>query len=254
MYRGRGYGGTCSFRGMLRATTLHTAGKGAATALKEQIRRLDRPVSALLWLADSHAQEVAGALHDLAPCVVGGSSTQGLIGGGSEHYGAHMGERCVALALTLPDDAAALAFHSRPDGLPDFPETAWTEWATAPPSRSPHLMLLAAPPADASFPLERWLSRLDTSLPWARKVGGLVAGGEGRLWVGGTEHDGGAVGIALSGSVQLEALVCQGATPVGPSYEVTAVEAGSLVRSLDGVDVAAALRPTLEQLDRKSVV
>ena len=61
------------------------------------------------------------------------------------------------------------------------------------------------------------------------QVGGLVAGGEGRLWVGGTEHDGGAVGIALSG-VQMHALVCQGATPVGSPLEIGEVQAGSLIR------------------------
>ena len=231
----------------MRAASLHAAGKGAAAKLAEQIRRLDRPVNALLWMADSRAHEMASSLENLAPCVVGGSSLQGLIGGGSEYYGAHQGERCVALAITLPDDASVLAFHSDPHSLPDFPESTWTDWATASPSASPHLMLLAAPPTDASFPLERWLSRLDTSLPWARKVGGLLAGGQSQLWVGGTEHNGGAVGIALSGSVQLDALVCQGATAIGPSFAVTAAESGSLVRSLDGVDVASALRPTLEQ-------
>eukprot|EP00965_Chrysotila_dentata_P217270 6189887-Pleurochrysis_carterae.AAC.7 len=39
---------------------------------------------------------------------------------------------------------------------------------------------------------------MDVALPWANKVGGIVAGDE-RLFVGGNEYDGGVAGIAFTG-------------------------------------------------------
>ena len=219
-----------------------------AKSIAEQIRKLDRPVSAVIWLANgSRPQDVAAALEGVAPCIVGSSVQTGLVGGGSEYFSPASDGRVSALAISLPDDAVATAFHSRTDGLPDFDPSTWEEFASAGPSESPNLLLLASPPRDASFPLESWLGRLDSTLPWASKVGGVVGGGDGRLYVGTDEHDGGAVGLALSGSVQLDALVCQGAIPIGPSYQVTHVEAGSLIRELDGGPVAAALQPALDE-------
>ena len=58
-------------------------------------------------------------------------------------------------------------------------------------------VLLVASSASLTF-VEPWLSRLDVALPWARKVGGMVCG-DSRLFVGESQHDGGAVGLALSG-------------------------------------------------------
>lgn len=233
---------------MPRIASLHAAGSRAAETMAEQIRALDRPVHSLFWIANSkRPQDIASALERVAPCSVGGSTLSGLIGGGAEYFATQQEDRLVAAAITLPDDAHATAFHSSADGLPDFSEDEWEQFASATPRESPNLMLLASPPRNASFPLESWLSRLDSMLPWACKVGGLVGGGDGRLYVGGAEHNGGAVGVALSGRVQMDALVCQGATPVGPSYRITHMEAGSLVRELDGLDVSTALRPALEE-------
>ena len=140
-------------------------------------------------------------------------------------------------------------FHfttSPPDGLPDLPESFWADYAAAPPAESPHMLLLASPPRDRAFTLEKWLGRLDTSLPWAKKVGGLTVG-DGRLYVNGTQHDGGAVGLALCG-VEVDALVCQGALPVGPAFEITDCEA-NIIRSLDGKSVHKALIETLQEVE-----
>jgi small ligand-binding sensory domain FIST len=138
----------------------------------------------------------------------------------------------VALALKLPQaNAAVLPFYSGTESLPELPEEAWAAAVAAPPERSPHMLVLASPPRDGAFPIERWLSRLDTALPWATKVGGLTVG-DSRLWVGSREFDGGAVGLALSG-IAVDALVCQGARPVSKSFEITAAE-GNVIRELDG--------------------
>ena len=70
-------------------------------------------------------------------------------------------------------------------------------------------------------------------------------------------RDGGAVGLALTG-VAVDTLVCSGALPFGPSFEITAAE-GNLIRELDDVDSAAlrddrddmpsAFSPVLIELD-----
>ena len=114
------------------------------------------------------------------PASVGGISCQGLIGGGREHSpnDDDREARIVALALTLPEprhDAStysAMPIHSACDGLPDFAEHVWADFIGAPPERSPNILMLAAAPQDGVFAIEQWLSRLDTTLPWARKVGG----------------------------------------------------------------------------------
>ena len=55
------------------------------------------------------------------------------------------------------------------------------------------------------------------------------------------------MGLALH-DVALDAVVGQGAAPVGPAFRVTSVE-GNAIRSLDGVDVGAALDPVLKDYD-----
>ena len=110
------------------------------------------------------------------------------------------------------------------------------------------MLMLASPPRDGAYPIESWLSRLDSSLPYANKVGGLLAGSTS-LWTGNTEHDGGAAGLMLSNGIDLDVLVCQGALPVGPSFEITSCD-GNLVRSLDGMTVGEALGPTIKSLNK----
>lgn len=230
--------------------SLRAGGADGATVIREKLKRLadraGRPISALLWVSDTASPErVAAALHDSCECAIGGVGVHGLIGGGA---GGEFRERegLTVLAITLPDGASAVPFHSHADGLPQFAADKWSQFTAATSvSNSPHVMVLASPPTAPA--LEGWLSRFDAALPWARKVGGVLAGGDGRLWVGGEAHVGGAAGVALSGdSVRFDALVCQGAMPVGPSFEITAVEA-NLVRALDGKDVRTALAPILEE-------
>ena len=229
----------------MRARSLTAVGSTAGALAKDiasQVRAL-RP-DALLWLTDSaKPEEVASALSDTCGASVGGVSMQGLLGGGGEHGSSSESSRVVALALSASEGSGATAFHSPPEGLPDLPAESWAAYAAATPDASPHLMLLASPPRTGAFELERWLGRLDRSLPWAKKVGGLTAGDE-RLFVNGVQHDGGAVGLALEG-VAMEAASMQGALPIGPSFAITESE-GNFIRALDGKEVGEALEPVLD--------
>ena len=234
----------------MRARSLTAVGSTAGALAKDiasQVRAL-RP-DALLWLTDSATpEEVASALSDTCGASAGGVSMQGLLGGGGEHgSSSESSSRVVALALSASEGSGATAFHSPPDGLPDLPAESWAAYAAATPDASPHLMLLASPPRTGAFELERWLGRLDRSLPWAKKVGGLTAGDE-RLFVNGVQHDGGAVGLALEG-VAMEAASMQGALPIGPSFAITESE-GNFIRALDGKEVGEALEPVLDAFRR----
>ena len=230
---------------MLRVSSITAAGRDISRLAKDVANkaRILKP-DALLWLTDSHTEPeiIAASLAETCDACIGGVSRGGLVGGGIEHSSARDESRVVALAVSGTD---AVPWHSPPDGLPDLPADTWAEYASASPSDSPHLLLLAAPPRDGAFALERWLGRLDSTLPWARKVGGLTVG-DGRLFVGARQHDGGAVGLALP-DIDFHAVVCQGALPVGPSFEISASEV-NMIRALDGGTVGSALGDELEQL------
>ena len=224
-------------RSLLRCQSLHATGGDARTVARTLLAALDKaaPPSLIFWLADTaQPDHIAAELAAAAPVVVGGVSHAGLIGGGAEYEGEGQAERAVALAVTLPAGATATAWHSSPTGLPDLPAATWEAFATAQPADSPHLLLMGAPPHDAAFPIESFLATLDRVLPWANKVGGLLAGSSS-LYVGAERHDGGVAGVALQG-VALDALVCQGATPVGPSFAITEAQ-GITVLELDGTPI-----------------
>ena len=68
----------------------------------------------------------------------------------------------------------------------------------------------------------------DNALPFSAKVGGLVPGGglislecNGGETAVGTQ---GIAGVVLQGDLEVDTLVCQGASPFGPVFEVTACD------------------------------
>ena len=234
----------------LRVRSLFARGSTLAAAAESlRTQAVAFQPSALLWLTDGvNAQCLANAMASCATASIGAVSQAGLIGGGGEHNARRDEVTAVALAIALPADepaAVALPWHSAPDSLPSLPSEAWAEFAAATPEDSPHLMLLAAPPRAGAFPLERWLGMLDVALPWAKKVGGVTAGGGSELFVGDRCYDGGAVGLALQG-IDMEARSFQGAVPFGPSYEITACE-GNIVHALDGRPVGEVLTDSIER-------
>ena len=158
----------------LRCQSLYAAGGGdARTMARTLLSALDKtvPPSFLLWLADTSQPDLLAAeLAAAGPAVVGGVSRAGLIGGGAEYE--VQTEHAVALAVTLPAGATATAWYSSPTGLPDLPPATGETFARARPADSPHLLLMGAPPPDASFPIESFLATLDRALPWANKVNG----------------------------------------------------------------------------------
>ena len=148
---------------------------------------------ALLWLTDSQqTAAVAKVASRACGASIGARTDAGLIGGGSEFYGPPGDEARVA-ALAIQDAGAVTPFYSPPEGLPELDD--WASLASAPPEQAPPLYLLAAPPANAGFDLESWLARMDSALPWSKKVGGVVC--SDRLFLNDQATDGGVVGLAF---------------------------------------------------------
>ena len=195
---------------------------------------------ALLWLTDSQqTAAVAKVASRACGASIGARTDAGLIGGGSEFYGPPGAEARVS-ALAIQNAGAVTPFYSPPEGLPELDD--WASLASAPPEQAPPLYLLAAPPANAGFDLESWLARMDSALPWSKKVGGVVC--SDRLFLNDQATDGGVVGLAFR-DCDMQAVVSQGAAPVGKSMLITRAD-GNVVRELDGGPVAKALDPVLQ--------
>jgi len=233
----------------------------AADALAEAAEAVERQLEGrpchllLLFLSPHHlaaAEPVAEAAALRFPgALLSGCSGGGIIGGAQEAEGVP------ALSLTaasLPG-VEVRAFHLEMTGMPGEEEAAgWRRLVGVPAEARPKLILLADP---FTIDAEGMVAGLDRAYPGGLKVGGLVSGGrrpgEHRLLLGRRVHRSGAVGIALSGAIEAEAVVAQGCRPVGPPMLVTRCRDG-LMQELDGrkpLEVLAEIHKSLDARDRE---
>jgi len=82
-------------------------------------------------------------------------------------------------------------------------------------------------------------------------IGGMAGGGhdegENRLLLNETVHEGGLVGVAISGNVSVRAVVSQGCRPIGERYVVTKADR-NVIHELGGVPALDQLRTMFETL------
>jgi small ligand-binding sensory domain FIST len=225
-------------------------GAAASTAPDHQ-RALDEVVPALLgqvgerpdlvvcFFSMEYAEAAAGIALSLSErtgtAMIIGCTAGGVIGGNREI------EDSPALsvwAARLPGVALtpfALDVVSLPEG---YGVTGWPH--LDPRSRTDVLLL----PDPFSFPAESFIRKLDEQQPDVRVIGGMVSGANGpglqRLILGTDALESGAVGVAISGPVEVRTVVSQGCRPVGAPFTVTRAE-GNLVQELGG-------QPALERL------
>ena len=161
------------------------------------------------------------------------------------------------LAASLPS-VRVIPFHADPehDGLPTLIGGSWADLALLPESEAPHVLLLSDP---SQLGLGQYSDKIlkycDNALPFSAKVGGLVPGGglisldcNGGETAVGTQ---GVAGVVLQGDIEVDTLVCQGAAPFGPVFEVTSCD-GSTVFELDGEPAAQRVVEILEQSRRRA--
>ncbi|MGF1514322.1 MAG: FIST N-terminal domain-containing protein [Elainellaceae cyanobacterium] len=157
------------------------------------------------------------------PTIIG-SSGGGIIGTAGQAESQEI-EGNVALSLALAElpDVTVTPFRIVSTKLPDLdgPPERWIDLVGVSPEVRPCFVLLADP---ISGMMNDLLQGLDYAYPNATKVGGLAstgAGGQqGALFYQGAALQGGAIGVALTGNIALDAIVAQGCRPIGPIYQV----------------------------------
>ena len=207
------------------------ARSAAAEATLEAARRLgEREPNLAIVFASAHfaqqAEAIVGAVHEAAtPQALAGCVAEAVVGTGREV------ERRPAVSVWLASlEAKVRTFHS------EFSQTngraAFSGWPEAPAGA---YLLIADP---FSFPVDLLLKSMNERPPGSPFIAGGVASGgrspgETRLFMDRKVMDSGAVGVALTGNVEVVALVSQGCRPIGPVLTVTRSE-GNVIFELGG--------------------
>ncbi len=175
-----------------------------------------------------------------------GCSAQGVIGNALEE------EENPAVAITaghLPD-VNINAFRVTGGNLPspDDPPEAWTNLVGVSPEDKPKFLVLMEP---FGAPGGGLLAGLDFAYPRAVKVGGVASGGHApgshALYLGKDMYTEGIVGVALSGDIQVDAIVAQGCRPIGEPKRITKCHQ-NLLLELDGQPPIAYLQELYPKL------
>ena len=213
----------------------------AVIAASRALAELSEPaVLACVFVRAANPDDVAAALAAAqrtigAPHAIGCSSTHGVIGGG------HGIEDVSAVSVFVASgpELQVRSFH-----LEVMPTADSIAVVGMPEIEAPDQVAIVL--ADAySFPVEGFVESSTVSLRGLPVAGGISVGGQGsgstRLLIDDRVVDRGAVGLVLSGSVVVEAIVSQGCRPVGNPMAVTKCE-GNVVLELAG-------RPALQRLE-----
>lgn len=150
------------------------------------------------------------------------------------------GEPALALTLAHLPEVEVEPFYLSPDALPDLdsPPGAWVDLIGVSPADQPQFVMLA----DPSFGrINDLLQGLDFAYAGSTKLGGLASGfgGAGALFCNYRLYREGLVGVALSGSIVLDAIVAQGCRPIGQPYLVAEGERNILLALEADTETAA---------------
>ncbi|MEM9165143.1 MAG: FIST N-terminal domain-containing protein [Cyanobacteria bacterium P01_F01_bin.4] len=133
------------------------------------------------------------------------------------------GKAAIGLTLAHLPEVDIRCFHLSIDELPDLdsPAREWIDIVGISPAEQPHFILMADPFSEGMNDL---LQGFDFAYPESVKVGGL-AGIESlsrgsSLFCGQDIYPEGVVGVALSGHIEMDAIVAQGCRPIGQPYRV----------------------------------
>lgn len=132
-------------------------------------------------------------------------------------------EPALCLCLGHLPGVTVKTFWLDEEQLPDLdsPPQDWVNYIGVDPASQPDFVLIADP---MTSKIKDLLQGFDFAYPMAVKVGGLASGGGGQrcngLFCDDQYYEEGSVGLALSGPVQIKAVVAQGCRPVGPIFRV----------------------------------
>ncbi|HEY7724475.1 MAG TPA: FIST N-terminal domain-containing protein [Anaeromyxobacteraceae bacterium] len=213
------------------------AGDAFAEAAEAVAGRLGKAAPDLLlaFASPEHAagcQRIAALARRRFPAaLLLGSTGRGVIGDARE---AEDGPALSLTAAAMPG-ARLAGFHLDMTSLPPpgaGPGT-WREVTGAGHGGRPKFLLLADP---YTMDAQALIAGLEGAYRGAVQFGGLASGGrragENRLLLGGEVHRSGAVGVALSGNVEVDAVIAQGCRPIGKPMLVARCR-GGLLQELD---------------------
>lgn len=209
------------------------------------------PTLALVFASPNHADELDMVVSELQkairPTSLLGCVSESIIGGAEEFED---GSALTLWAAVLPDtlvESQHIEFQSTPDGI----YFTGTPTVTADPST---LLLISSP----AFRSDIYLQRCDEDFPNLQILGGVASGaridGRTRMIIDSDIVETGAVGVLISGGVNVRPIVSQGCRPFGRTYVITKADQNSIV-SLKGrpakdllVEEIALLAPEDRQL------
>jgi small ligand-binding sensory domain FIST len=186
--------------------------------------------------AGERAMEVAGARAAI------GCSAGGVIGDG---HGVEASPAVAVWAAALPG-ARLTPFHL------DASRTETGIVVGGMPARADgdQVAIMLADPY--TFPIQGFVEQSGEALRGLPLVGGLASGpggaGGARLFLDGSVHERGVVGLTIGGDVTVRTLVSQGCRPVGPTMTVTAAE-GPHLQGLAGQPAYRKLEQIIGELD-----
>ena len=233
----------------------HAISDAVADCVRQVSRGLeDLPADLIIVFASAHYQPDYSLIPSLVrerlspDCgsVLIGCSAGGVIGAGREVEHA----RGIAIAAASLPRVRLVPFRIEDQVLPD-PDAgpdSWIELIGAEAAEDPQFLLLADP---LSIRGESLLMGLDFAYPKAVKVGGMASGadrsGGHALFHGDRTHGGGAVGVAMSGDVEIGTIVAQGCRPLGDPLQITS-GGPNVVTGLNGRPPLTVLAELAEQM------
>lgn len=227
-----------------------------AARLQEQLPTSDddEPVDLLVaFVGEAHRRHFAHMARLLQATVphrhLIGCSAAGVLADGTE-IEASPG---VALSAALLPGVDIEPFHFERASLPEPDDVpAWEAAIGRSALDEPAFVLLTDP---FSFDPRPLIAGLDRAWPHATKIGGLASAGQQAgqrnvLFLDDETLEAGAVGVALSGNIRLDAVVAQGCRPIGEPMFVTR-SSGNILYELDGLPALDALTSLHQRLDRR---
>ena len=239
----------------MRFATALSLESDAVTAVERLIRQIEErmgpaPIDlALVFLSASHAQQAAHIAQQLraafTPRVLLGCTAEGVIG--SQHEIEHE-TAITVLAAHLPGVQLAPFYLDPNEWQVTLSGVAPFTQAIAAPADTKLFLLLADP---FSTPAPLVLDFFNLAYDGVPVAGGMASGtqrpGGNSLLFDGQALNIGAVGVALSGALDVDVIVSQGCRPVGQPFAVTAAHDNQVVE-LDGEAALARVRSVFDQL------
>jgi small ligand-binding sensory domain FIST len=234
------------------AVTFERDPEAAAADLARQIGSAlggRRPDLSLIFLTPHHAAVAGAVVEALAAAIPDGRrigcTGEGVIGRMREIEG---GPAIAMAAASLPGVGVS-TFELMNDDLAAVSALPGSVGRMVDLEAETRLILTLADPFDT--PIDALLTGFNDAFPGVPMIGGLASGvpdpGVGVLFVDDRVHRGGAVGVALSGPLQVDVIVSQGCRPIGPVVRVTEAER-NVILALEGQPALHVLQRILEAI------